>query len=158
MIARLALITAAALSAVSVSVAAQQTRVSFDYLAWIAGCWEGQMGSGKTQEQWMKPDGDSMLGMSRTIVNGKTPFFEFLQIRRDGEDLLYVARPQGKEPTSFKLVKLNDGEAIFENATHDFPQRIVYRKLIDGLLAVIEGEDKGKAKRVEFPMRRVRCE
>jgi hypothetical protein len=114
---------------------------------------------GKTQEQWMRPEGNSMLGMSRTVVNGKTPFFEFLQIRPDGEDMVYLARPQGKEPTSFKLVKINESVAIFENPQHDFPQRIAYQRQIDGsLLAVIEGEEKGKPKRVEFPMKRVRCD
>lgn len=145
--------------AILLPVGARQTPTSFDKLSWIAGCWQGQMGSGKTQEQWMKPEGGSMLGMSRTVVNGKTPFFEFLQIKRDGEDLVYVARPQGKEPTSFKLVKLNESAAVFENLQHDFPQRIAYQRQIDGsLIAVIEGEDKGKPKRVEFPMQRVKCD
>ena len=149
----------AAICTVLLPVGARQTPTPFDKLAWIAGCWQGQMGSGKTQEQWMKPEGDSMLGMSRTVVNGRTPFFEFLQIKRDGEDLVYVARPQGKEPTPFKLVKLNESVAIFENLQHDFPQRIAYQRQIDGsLIAAIEGEDKGKPKHVEFPMQRVRCD
>lgn len=140
-------------------VAARQTTASLDKLSWIAGCWQGQMGTGKTQEQWMKPEGDSMLGMSRTVVNGKTPFFEFLQIKRDGEDLVYLARPQGKDPTPFKLVKLNESAAVFENLQHDFPQRISYQRQIDGsLIATLEGEDKGKPKRVEFPMQRVKCD
>ena len=107
----------------------------------------------------MKPEGDSMLGMSRTVVNGKTPFFEFLQIKRDGEDLVYLARPQGKDPTPFKLVKLNESAAVFENLQHDFPQRIAYQRQIDGsLIATLEGEVKGKPKRVEFPMQRVKCD
>src|SRR5690349_18050491 len=140
-------------------VAARQTRASFDNLSWIAGCWQGKMGSGTTQEQWMKPEGDSMLGMSRTVVNGKTPYFEFLQIKRDGDDLVYVARLQGKEPTPFKLVKLNESAAVFENLQHDFPQRIAYQRQIDGsLIATIEGDDKGKPKRVDFPMQRVKCD
>lgn len=158
MIGRLAAVVAV-LCAVLLPAVAQQSKPAFDKLSWIAGCWEGAMGGGKTQEQWMKPEGDSMLGMSRTVVNGKTPFFEFLQIKRDGEDLVYIARPQGKEPTPFKLVKLNDSAAVFENLQHDFPQRIAYQRQIDGsLLAAIEGEEKGKPKRVEFPMQRVKCD
>ena len=159
MIGRLAIL-AVVLGAVFSPAAAGQMKTTFDKLSWIAGCWQGDMrGGAKTQEQWMKPEGGSMLGMSRTVVNGKTPFFEFLQIKREGDDLYYVARPQGKEPTSFKLVKLNDNAAIFENPEHDFPQRIVYQRQIDGsLIALLEGDDKGKPKRVEFPMQRVRCE
>lgn len=159
MIGRL-MIFALMFGAVLIPGSAGQTKTIFDKLSWIAGCWQGEMrGGAKTQEQWMKPEGDSMLGMSRTVVNGKTPFFEFLQIKREGDDLVYIARPQGKDPTPFKLVKLNDNAAIFENLEHDFPQRIVYQRQIDGsLFAVIEGEEKGKTKRVEFPMQRVRCD
>lgn len=158
MIGRIVLLVAI-LSIVLLPVGARQTVTPFDKLSWIAGCWQGQMGGGKTQEQWMKPEGNSMLGMSRTVVNDKTPFFEFLQIKRDGEDLVYIARPQGTEPTRFKLVKLNDSTAVFENLQHDFPQRIAYQRQIDGsLIAAIEGEEKGKPKRVEFPMQRVRCD
>ena len=158
MIGRLVMVTAAICS-VLLPVGARQTVPSFEKLAWIAGCWQGQMGSGVTQEQWMKPDGGSMLGMSRTVVNGKTPFFEFLQIKRDGEDLVYLARPQGKEPTPFKLVKLNESAAVFENLQHDFPQRIAYQRQVDGsLIATLEGEDKGKSKRVDFPMQRMKCD
>ena len=51
-------------------VSAVQTNPSIDKMAWMAGCWEGKMGSGKTQEQWMRPEGNSMLGMSRTVVAG----------------------------------------------------------------------------------------
>lgn len=157
-IGRLAIVMAA-ICTVLLPVGARQAPTPFDKLAWIAGCWQGQMGSGKTQEQWMKPEGDSMLGMSRTVVNNKTPFFEFLQIKRDGEDLVYLARPQGKEAISFKLVKLNEGNAVFENPQHDFPMRIAYQRQLDGsLLATLEGEDKGKQKRVDFPMQRVRCD
>ena len=155
---RLVMVTAAICS-VLLPVGARQTVPSFEKLAWIAGCWQGQMGSGKTQEQWMKPEGDSMLGMSRTVVKGRTPFFEFPQIKRDGEDLVYIARPQGKEPTPFKLVKLNESAAVFENLQHDFPQRITYQRQIDGsLIATLEGEANGKAKRVDFPMQRVKCD
>lgn len=149
----------AAICAVLLPVGARQAPTSLDKLAWIGGCWQGKMGSGVTQEQWMRPEGDSMLGMSRTVVNGKTPFFEFLQIKRDGEDLVYIARPQGKEPTPFKLVKLNESAAVFENLQHDFPQRIAYQRQVDGsLIATLEGEDKGKSKRVDFPMQRVKCD
>jgi len=47
---------------------------------------------------------------------------------------------------------------IFENAAHDFPQRIIYRLNDDGsLLARIEGKRGGELKGVDFPMRRAPC-
>ncbi|HJZ10808.1 MAG TPA: metalloregulator ArsR/SmtB family transcription factor, partial [Acidobacteriota bacterium] len=48
-------------------------------LAWIAGCWSNREGESITQENWMKPAGGSMLGVGRTVTEGKTVFHEFLQ-------------------------------------------------------------------------------
>ena len=42
-------------------------------------------------------------------------------------------------------------------ATHDFPQRILYRKVEGGLFARIEGVDKGKPRSVDFPMTAASC-
>ncbi|MGH8854313.1 MAG: hypothetical protein ACREWI_08545 [Telluria sp.] len=43
---------------------------------------------------------------------------------------------------------------MFENPAHDFPQRIIYRRVGDtGLHARIEGKGKG----IDFPMRRTAC-
>jgi hypothetical protein len=56
-------------------------------------------------------------------------------------------------------VKLNDSAAIFANDKHDFPQRIIYQIQIDGsMLAAIEGDVAGKAKRIEYRMKRIRCD
>jgi hypothetical protein len=54
--------------------------------------------------------------------------------------------------------RLEDGEAVFENADHDFPRRIVYRRTKDGLAAHLEGEENGKARSEDFPMARVPCD
>jgi len=108
----------------------------------------------------MKPDGGTMLGMSRTVVQGKTREFEFLQLRSDDNgDLHYVAFPSGQKETWFKLVKFEDERAVFENPEHDFPQRIIYAHKEGGsLLARIEGMSKGKPRSVDFPMQRIDCD
>jgi len=127
-------------------------------LAWIAGCWKSE-GPVQTEEQWTKLAGQSMLGVGRTIKEGKTIFYEFLQIREQNDGIFYIAQPNGEKATAFKLVKVNATQAIFENPQHDFPQRIIYQRLVDGsLLAAIEGEEKGKSKRIEFAMKRARCD
>lgn len=127
-------------------------------LGWISGCWKSE-GNVQTEEHWTKLEGQSMLGIGRTIANGKTVSHEFLQIRERDEGIFYIAQPNGGTAVSFKLVKINDNEAVFENPQHDFPQRITYQRMIDGsLLAAIEGEEKGKPKRVGFLMSRVRCD
>ena len=69
-----------------------------------------------------------------------------------GSDIFYVAHPNAKSPgTDFKLVKLTSGEAVFENPTHDFPKRIIYRLNGDGsLTARVEGDGTEKEKAQEF--------
>ena len=127
-------------------------------LVWISGCWKSE-GNVQSEEQWTRLDGQSMLGMGRTIVNGKTVFHEFLQIRERADGVYYVAQLNDEAPVSFKLVKVNPSQAIFENPQHGFPQRIVYQRLIDGsLFASLEGIEKGKPKRIEFALKRARCD
>ena|SRR5215467_1682664 len=135
-----------------------QTPANLTQLSWISGCWESRGPNRVISEQWMKPDGDMMMGMSRTVSGGKATEYEFLQIRQQGSDVFYVAKPSRQEEGSFKLIRRTDREAIFENPEHDFPQRIIYRLQPDGsLLARIEGKMNGADRGIDFPMKRVNC-
>ncbi len=96
-------------------------------LRWMTGCWalDGQeAGSG---EIWTQPAGDSMLGISRIIKNGKTVAFEYLRVMTVESGVALFASPAGQNTTQFNLSSLNDREVVFENLGHDFPQRITYR-------------------------------
>jgi hypothetical protein len=135
-----------------------QSSLEMQKLSWISGCWKSE-GNPQSEEQWTKLEGQSMIGMGRTIANGKTVFYEFLQIRERADGIFYIAQPNGETAVAFKLVKINSNAAIFENPQHDFPQRIIYQLMIDGtLFAAIEGDEKGKPKHIEFAMKRVRCD
>ncbi len=121
-------------------------------LAWLSGDWETAPGRMQIDEHWTRHAGGSMFGVSRTVAGGKTVFFEYLRIETRGTELFYVAHPKARTPgTDFKLVKLNAQEAVFENPTHDFPKRIIYRKNTDGTLtARVEGDGTEKAKPQDF--------
>ena len=107
----------------------------------------------------MKPAGQTMLGMSRTIANGKTREFEFIRIvQEDNGDIFFVANPSGQKEARFKLMILTDREARFENPEHDFPQRIIYRRNGESLVGRVEGMSKGKERAVDFPLTRVPCD
>jgi hypothetical protein len=133
---------------------------SLDSLAWLAGCWHGGGDARSSVEQWMAPSGKTMLGMSRTVVNGKTEEYEFLRLHEEPNgDIFYTALPSGQQEASFKLVRIEKHMAVFENPEHDFPQRIIYELEDDGSLkARIEGKSKGKERGIDFPMIRVKCE
>jgi hypothetical protein len=138
----------------------QTQRNSLDSLAWFTGCWSGGSGARTSLEQWMKPSGKTMLGMSRTVANDKTVEYEFLRLHeKPNGDIFYTALPSGQQETSFKLIRLDKHMAVFENPEHDFPQRIIYKLEDDGSLkARIEGKSKGKERGIDFPMKKVKCD
>ncbi len=107
----------------------------------------------------MAPAGGTMIGMSRTVRNGKTVAHEFLQIRETGDGgIVYIADPSGQEGATFTLARLSTSEVVFENLEHDFPQRIIYRISSDGNLdASIEGDVNGEHRSIDFPMKRTEC-
>ncbi len=129
-------------------------------LSWLAGCWksvDAEEGSGET---WTTPAGGAMFGIGRSVKQGKLLTYEFLQIRTlENGTLAYLAQPSGQNSAAFPVLQLTDTEVVFQNAEHDFPQRIIYR-LVDStrLAARVEGTQNGVSKGIDFPMERVRCE
>lgn len=112
-------------------------------LRFIEGDWRGESGNATIEERWTDAAGGTMLGVSRTIVSGKTVAFEYLRIEARADGVFYVAQPNGRPGTDFKLTKVSAGEAVFENPQHDHPKIIRYRMADGSLVAVVEG-DEGK--------------
>ncbi len=140
-------------------IAAQSSSVS--RLAWISGCWQGRSPTRGTviDEQWMTPRAGTMLGMSRTVRGDSVVTeFEHLRITSHGAGATYHAEPSGQPPADFTAARVSDTLVVFENLTHDFPQRVIYRRRgADSLLARIEGTVGGRGRAVDFPYARVPC-
>jgi hypothetical protein len=135
-----------------------QASADLDKLAWLAGCWTSTDAARQVDEQWMKPLGGTMMGMSRTVVGGKTVDSEAVLIRQTGSAVDYVAKPARQSEASFRMVLLTATEVRFENLEHDFPQRIIYQLNPDGSLhARVEGTRDGKVRGIDFPMARGTC-
>lgn len=113
-------------------------------LAWLAGHWVHQVEGRTSEEIWLPPTGNLMLGVNQTVHDGETRAFEFLRIERRATGSVYLASPGGREPTPFTLIAHNDMTVTFENPEHDFPQRIIYRREGDRLHARIEGMADGE--------------
>lgn len=128
---------------------------TIDSLVWLSGCWTQPRPSGLVEEQWMTPRGGSMLGMSRTVIDGKTTEYEFIRIAVVDGALAYVAMPSGQPEATFLLKSIAEGVVVFENLSHDFPQRVIYRRNGDAsVTARIEGTVKGEARGRDFPYKR----
>jgi hypothetical protein len=141
-------------------------------VAWLTGCWELDRGKRHVVEHWTAPEGGTLLGVSRTVSDGKTVEYEFLLIRERGGDgngaggvgagagggLEYVAKPSGQPEAVFAATRVTADEVLFENPQHDFPQRIRYKKQPDGGLAArIEGTLNGAARGIDFAYRAATC-
>jgi hypothetical protein len=119
-------------------------------LKWLAGSWQLEKPTGKViDEHWMAPAGGVMLGMSRTVANGKTVSFEFVRIEQRGDSLVYVAQPEGRPATEFKLESATENDVLFANLQHDFPKKIRYTRNNDGSVTARIEDETGK-KFVEF--------
>ena len=106
----------------------------------------------------MAPAGGLMLGMSRTVVGDAAREYEQLRVEVRAGRVAYVARPSGQAEASFAATLLSDSAAVFANPEHDFPQRIGYRRVReDSLIAWIEGTERGRSRRIEFPMAKASC-
>jgi len=118
-------------------------------LEWLAGHWRGTMGGAVVEEGWLGPAGGTMLGVNRTVASGQTVAFEFLRLEERNGGIVLLASPGGRFPaTEFALIELEGQRAVFANPTHDFPQRISYRREGTRLHAEIQGEDGGEHKKV----------
>lgn len=127
-------------------------------LAWMAGCWEGASGSHAVEEQWTRPKGGLMLGTGRTTPGDSLLEYEQVRLLERGGRLVYAAAPSGQVPAEFQSVAVTDSSVTFENLAHDFPQRIIYRRLAhDSLVARIEGMRGGQLRGRDFPYRRAAC-
>ncbi len=115
-------------------------------LSWLSGDWVAATGERWTEEHWSQPRAGEMMGYSRSGRGGTARDFEFLRIAADADGTLaYFAQPQGRAPTRFKLTSSSATEAIFENPTHDYPTRIVYRRNGTTLTATISGPEGSKS-------------
>ena len=127
--------------------------------AFILGSWEMQTPKGKIVEQWKQNPDKTLSGKSYRInAKGDSSLTETLKIKRVGKDIFYCStvtgQNEGKE-TCFKLIATKDETYVFEDKTHDFPQRIVYQNQgKNDLLAWIEGELNGKSRKSEFRYKR----
>jgi hypothetical protein len=105
-------------------------------LGFMAGCWVSP--DGANQETWSIPRGGIMFGHATTIQGGKLAFFEQTRIDLRSQRATYTASPDGQRPVVFtEALNAAPDVVTFENAEHDYPQRIIYRKNKNGLAATI---------------------
>jgi hypothetical protein len=123
-----------------------ESPATIESLSWLGGQWVEQRGAGNaTREQWSGPFGGTMLGFGITTSRNGTTSYEFFSIASTPNGLSYFARQGNAAPTEFHAIEITASRVVFENKTHDYPQRIIYqRRGKSSLDAHIEGTLNGK--------------
>src|SRR5581483_8519077 len=131
---------------------------SIEKLGFLRGCWAFDSKDGHTEEHWTAPGGSTMLGLSRTVADGKTVFTEYAQIRETNAGLVMIVQlGLAEKSTTFRLTTLNTNEAVFTSDL-DFPRRLTYRLEKNGsLFARTEGSRDGKPVVEDYPYKPAAC-
>ncbi|NIJ22378.1 hypothetical protein FHS95_004093 [Sphingomonas naasensis] len=122
-------------------------------LGWLVGHWctEPKNG-GVTCENWAPMQGGAMRGTGTSEKAGKVTANEAMTILISDSGVVFHAEPANQPPADFRAVKLDAAarSVTFEDATHDYPQRVRYWREGEALLAEISLADGSQARRWRF--------
>jgi len=127
-----------------------------DSLGWMTGTWTQSNGDEFVSETWLGPGNGLMVAVNLTTRGPTRKSFEFLRIADTPDGFSYYASPGGKAPTEFRMKEQGERRVVFENAAHDFPQRILYWRDGEHLIARIEGKIGEKERSEEWRFSRAR--
>lgn len=128
-----------------------------DYPDFLQGIWK--MENKEVYERWDRLNDSTLKGFSYKLKNGQMSISEYLDIKKNNKEVIYTAtvlnQNQGKG-VDFKLTKA-DSSFTFENSGHDFPKKIVYRKISDTeiFVQVSDGKEKGFSYRMQKQLQKV---
>ncbi len=104
-------------------------------------------------ESWKAINDSTLDGRGQVMAGQDTVFIELLKLERRGGTLIYSALPGGQSTgtwTSFQGTVSSGDTLLFENPTHDFPQRIRYHVEGAGWHASASGTENDKFRESHF--------
>lgn len=117
-------------------------------VGWMAGHWIGIETEDLSEEHWLPPAANSMVGVWRWASGGRLRLFEMLTITREAQGVVMrlrhfrpdlTALEEKDKPFVLPLVRAGATEAIFEGVGSDGgPLRIGYKRIGDRLEATVE--------------------
>lgn len=129
-------------------VAQAQTSVpasAIEKLGWLEGTWvRTSLKPGRTgSESWVKKSPTEWRGLGFTLQDKDTLFVEHMKLVVFENTPAFVADvPENKGLVYFKFTATSDHTFTCENATHDYPKKIVYTRKDNTLKVTISGNGK----------------
>lgn len=126
---------------------------------WLLGNWKNEMSEGVLTETWTKENDSTFSGTSYFIINKKdTVHSEAIILTQLNDELIYRPTVKGQnndESVDFKLISDSENSFSFENQKHDYPQKIVYKKVNEtSLVVTVSGMQQGKQSNESYPMKK----
>jgi hypothetical protein len=122
-------------------------------LGWLAGHWCAEPKNGaRVCETWTPMDKGVMRGTGTTRAGERVKVNEAMRITVDSSGAVFHAEPANQQPADFPAVKI-DAKAqsvTFEDAAHDYPQRVRYWREGETLRAETSLIDGSKAMQWAF--------
>jgi hypothetical protein len=118
-------------------------------LGWLTGAWSEHRSDGTwTEEYWTPVRSELMLGAGLTGRGSSVRHFEHMRISKgaDGK-ITFYGMPNGATAVPFVMTRQTENEVVFENAAHDYPQRVAYRRdgnTVIATVSLIDGSKEGR--------------
>lgn len=99
---------------------------TIDQISWLQGYWTGKAFGGLVEEFWSPPQGNSMMCVFKSIINGKVSFYELVTITEENQTLMMRLKHfnpdlkgwEEKDKTQdFRLVKIDSNRVYFDSFT-----------------------------------------
>lgn len=126
---------------------------------WLVGQWENKMSEGILTETWTKKNDSTFSGTTYFIINkNDTVHSETIILTQLKDELIYSPTVKGQnndKSVDFILTSNVENSFVFENPKHDYPKKIVYKKVDENsLVATISGIEQGKQSTESYPMKK----
>ena len=133
-------------------------------LSWMQGRWVGKINDDPVEEVWGPPAGDGMVGMFRWTKSNQTWMCELLTIIQEEGTLVFrfkhfdrqmVGWEEKDKALTFKLLRHEPNEAVFDQIGGNVPWRYIYRKTAaDALTVRFEQGSEANPDVTEIPFKR----
>lgn len=103
---------------------------SLEVVKWILGEWTTSPTRVVIREHWHRVSDATFEGESTTmsVADSQIVNYETLRLVSMSDGVFYIAKVRENDlPVPFRLVRCSNSIAVFENPTHDAPQRLVYK-------------------------------
>ena len=126
---------------------------------WMIGRWENKLDFGTLTEDWEKVNDSTFSGVSMIVKDSDTLHFETISLVKKNGIVVYSPTVQGQnsnKPTDLKMTSQTEKQIVFENPSHDYPQKISYTFLTnDSIVAEISGKQQGKPSAEKYPLKKI---